>query len=113
MKRIKTVNNDSISPIHFMAGGMTVKFATLALTNTNFRMDDHNNDTIQLKVMDFKHLNISDFNLIAENGQTILNVTQGNYATVAEGERRYNESYNNGEGWNPILILIKKVAEEN
>ncbi|MEO8760622.1 MAG: SRPBCC domain-containing protein [Bacteroidia bacterium] len=53
------------------------------------------------------------YDLIAENGQTILNVTQGNYATVAEGERRYKESYNNGEGWNPILILIKKVAEEN
>lgn len=58
------------------------------------------------------HLTVT-YDLIAENGQTILNVTQGNYATVAEGERRYNESYNNGEGWNPILILIKKIAEEN
>ena len=47
-----------------------------------------------------------------ENGHTILTVTQGDYATVAEGERRYSEANNGGEGWNPILAEIKKVAEE-
>ncbi|MBY0478038.1 MAG: SRPBCC domain-containing protein [Chitinophagaceae bacterium] len=50
--------------------------------------------------------------LSEENGQTILTVTQGDYSKVAEGERRYNEAYNNGEGWNPILVEIKKLAEE-
>jgi len=45
------------------------------------------------------------------NGQTSLEVTQGNYATVADGEKRYKESYNNGEGWNPILQSIKKMLE--
>ena len=40
-------------------------------------------------------------------------VTQGGYSKVAEGERRYEESYNNGEGWNPILVAIKKLVEGN
>lgn len=47
-----------------------------------------------------------------ENKVTTLKVTQGDYNKVAEGERRYQESYNNGEGWNPILVAIKKLAEE-
>ena len=51
--------------------------------------------------------------LATENGQTTLTVTQGDYNTVAEGERRYQEAYNNGEGWNPILVKIKEVAEQN
>lgn len=44
---------------------------------------------------------------------TLLTVTQGDYTKVAEGEKRYNESYNNGEGWQPILIEIKKLVERN
>lgn len=51
------------------------------------------------------------YELSEEYGCTILNVTQGDYSTVAEGERRYKEAYNNGEGWNPILIEIKKLVE--
>lgn len=51
--------------------------------------------------------------LLEEDKQsTTLTVTQGDYNTVAEGERRYNESYNNGEGWNPILVQIKALAEQ-
>ncbi len=53
------------------------------------------------------------YELKAENDQTVLTVTQGDYATVADGEKRYQESYNNGEGWNPILVEIKKVVEGN
>jgi len=56
------------------------------------------------------HLHVT-YSLEEENGQTSLSVTQGDYSKVAEGERRYNESYNNGEGWNPILVEIKKIAE--
>lgn len=52
------------------------------------------------------------YDLKSENGQTILTVTQGDYSTVADGERRYGESWNNGEGWNPILVEIKKLVEE-
>jgi uncharacterized protein YndB with AHSA1/START domain len=42
---------------------------------------------------------------------TKLTVTQGDYSKVAEGERRYQESYNGGEGWNPILVAIKQLLE--
>lgn len=52
------------------------------------------------------------YRLKAEGDSTILHVTQGDYSTVADGERRYKEAYNNGEGWNPILQEIKKIAEE-
>jgi uncharacterized protein YndB with AHSA1/START domain len=51
------------------------------------------------------------YSLAEENGSTILTVTQGDYSKVAEGERRYQEAYNGGEGWNPILVEIKKLAE--
>lgn len=51
------------------------------------------------------------YHLAFENAETLLTVTQGDYNKVAEGERRYKEAYNNGEGWNPILVEIKKLAE--
>ena len=53
------------------------------------------------------------YTLKEDNGITQLTVTQGDYSTVADGEKRYRDSYNNGEGWNPILIEIKKLVEEN
>ena len=53
------------------------------------------------------------YNLSEENIQTILTVTQGDYTKVADGERRYKEAYNRGEGWNPILVEIKKLVETN
>jgi uncharacterized protein YndB with AHSA1/START domain len=52
------------------------------------------------------------YRLSEENGQTLFTVTQGDYSTVAEGERRYQEAYNNGEGWNPIIVEIKKLVEK-
>lgn len=51
------------------------------------------------------------YELFEENNHTTLVVTQGDYNKVAEGERRFKESYNNGQGWNPILVDIKKLAE--
>ena len=53
------------------------------------------------------------YDLEENNGKTKLIVRQGDFSTVAEGEKRYKDSYNNGEGWNPILISIKKLVEEN
>jgi hypothetical protein len=44
------------------------------------------------------------------DGGTAFTVTQGDYSKVAEGERRYQEAYNSGEGWNPILLAIKKLV---
>ena len=51
------------------------------------------------------------YDLAAEGADTRLTVTQGDYDTVADGERRYQESYNGGEGWNPILVKIKEQVE--
>ena len=44
-------------------------------------------------------------------GKTMLTVSQGDFSIVANGEQRYKEVYNNGEGWNPILIQIKALVE--
>lgn len=51
------------------------------------------------------------YTLAQENGGTLLSVSQGDYTKVADGERRYKDSYNDGEGWNPILKAIKKLVE--
>jgi len=51
------------------------------------------------------------YELVPGDNHTVLNVTQGDYSTVADGEKRYNDSYNNGEGWNPILVQIKEMLE--
>ena len=51
------------------------------------------------------------YSLTEANGKTRLTVTQGDFATVGDGERRYAEASNNGEGWNPILVQIKALAE--
>lgn len=49
---------------------------------------------------------------IEGNGsRSTLSVRQGDYATVADGQKRYTDSYNNGEGWNPILVQIKAICE--
>ena len=56
---------------------------------------------------------IVTYNLENENGQTRLTVTQGDFNSVENGEKRYQEMYNNGEGWNPILVQIKAIAEQN
>ena len=46
-----------------------------------------------------------------EGGITTFTVTQGDYSKVADGDKRYQESYNDGEGWNPIMVQIKALAE--
>ncbi len=53
------------------------------------------------------------YSLESTNESTTLNVSQGDYNKVAEGERRYKEAYNSGEGWNPILKDIKRLVESN
>jgi uncharacterized protein YndB with AHSA1/START domain len=49
--------------------------------------------------------------LTEKNGQTVLDVTQSGFELAADGDKRYKEAYNNGEGWNPILVEIKKLVE--
>jgi uncharacterized protein YndB with AHSA1/START domain len=51
------------------------------------------------------------YELHEDEDGTLLTVTQGDYSNVADGQRRYEESYNGGEGWNPILEKIKEQSE--
>ena len=46
-----------------------------------------------------------------EEGQTNLTVYQDGFENAAGGEKRYTDVYNNGEGWQPILVEIKKLVE--
>lgn len=52
-----------------------------------------------------------EYALEETNGQTTLTVTQSGFEHAAEGEKRYKDTYNNGEGWNPILVQIKELVE--
>jgi uncharacterized protein YndB with AHSA1/START domain len=58
------------------------------------------------------YLNVT-YALSEDNGQTVLTVIQDGFETAADGEKRYKDVYNNGEGWNPILVQIKKLVEES
>lgn len=69
---------------------------------------DPNNPAIEDKPENY--LTVT-YDLKEENGVTVLTVTQGDYNKVADGESRYKEASNDGEGWNPILVEIKKIAE--
>lgn len=51
------------------------------------------------------------YDLAPQNGSVLLTIIQGDYNKVADGEKRYQDAYNNGEGWNPILTQIKSIAE--
>jgi uncharacterized protein YndB with AHSA1/START domain len=53
-----------------------------------------------------------EYRLDKQNGNTLLTVVQDGFEDAAEGRKRFEDSYNNGEGWNPILSQIKKIAEE-
>jgi hypothetical protein len=50
------------------------------------------------------------YTLSSQNEQTVITVTQGDYATVGDGEKRYRESADGGS-WDPILVQIKKLLE--
>ena len=53
-----------------------------------------------------------EYRLEKQNGRTMLTVIQDGFEIAAQGRKRFEETYNNGEGWNPILVQIKKIAEE-
>ena len=75
--------------------------------NLEYTVFDPNGEIADLPV---NYLTVR-YELAEEGDQTMLRVTQGDYDTVADGERRYKESYNGGEGWNPILVKIKEQVE--
>ena len=56
------------------------------------------------------YLNVT-YELNEQNGLTTLKVIQDGFEGAADGEKRYEHGYNKGEGWNPILVQIKKLVE--
>ena len=56
------------------------------------------------------YLNVT-YELSEQEAQTNLTVYQDGFENAADGEKRYTDVYNNGEGWNPILTEIKKMLE--
>ncbi len=76
------------------------KFLTYTAIDPNSTIDDTSESHI-----------VITYSLTSQGGLTTLTVTQGDYSKVNEGERRFKEANNGGEGWNPLLIEIKKIAE--
>ncbi len=56
------------------------------------------------------HLNVT-YELIDHGDHTELIVTQDGFENAYDGERRFAEVQNNGDGWNPILEAIKNIVE--
>lgn len=56
------------------------------------------------------YLNVT-YKLEQQAEDTILTVRQDGFETAADGEKRYQDVSNKGEGWNPILIQIKVLVE--
>ena len=57
------------------------------------------------------YLNVT-FTMMQHDDDTLLSVLQDGFEDAADGEKRYHEVYNNGEGWQPILEQIKTIAED-
>ncbi len=51
------------------------------------------------------------YRLSAAGNNTMLTVTQDGFEHAADGEKRWLDVYNNGEGWNPLLKQVKAQAE--
>lgn len=51
------------------------------------------------------------YELKTENEATLLSVMQDGFEAAANGQKRYQDVYNNGEGWNPVLLAIKNLVE--
>jgi hypothetical protein len=51
------------------------------------------------------------YELAEEKDKTELTISQGDYGSVAEGGKRYQEAIDGG-GWSTILVEIKKLVEE-
>ena len=50
----------------------------------------------------------STYQLSAVGGQTLVKVSQGDYAKVEDGEKRFQDSVS---GWNATLEALKKILE--
>jgi uncharacterized protein YndB with AHSA1/START domain len=69
---------------------------------------DPNSTTLENIPSNYLHV---VYELIPQNGGTLLKVKMGDYTKVGEGEKRYNDTIQGG-GWSVILEAIKKVVEQ-
>lgn len=53
------------------------------------------------------------YSLEEDKNQTKLTITQDGFENAAEGEKRFKDVNNNGEGWMPILVQMKDLAEKD
>ncbi len=57
------------------------------------------------------YLNVT-YSLMQQEDDTLFSVKQDGFEGAEDGEKRYQDVYNNGEGWQPILDQIKTIAEK-
>ncbi len=53
------------------------------------------------------------YDLRSIDEHTELTVSQDGFEHAADGQKRYKHVYNDGKGWEPILIEIKKLVEHS
>lgn len=46
------------------------------------------------------------------NDATSLHISPSDFSKAGNGEKRYKDVSNNGDGWNPILIQVKKLQKK-
>ena len=73
--------------VHFLKGGPTVTFDKLELSDSRFRMDNHNYDTVLPKGMDFRHLDLTGINFFAQDGKIIQDTIFATIKTLAAKDR--------------------------
>lgn len=71
---------------------------TFTMFDPNMKLDD----------IPENYLNLT-YELEEKGNTTILKITQGNFASVADGKKRYEESL---KGWEMIIPIMKQIAEK-
>ena len=57
------------------------------------------------------HLHVTYYIQAINEEECELRIRQYGFETVANGEQRYQEIYNDGKGWESIIEQIKQIAE--
>ncbi|MCW5909279.1 MAG: translocation/assembly module TamB [Chitinophagales bacterium] len=86
-KRQLLPDTDTFGYIHFLANGPLIQFDELALTNSRFRLNDQNSDSILPFGMDFKHLDVTGINLFAEKGSIVKDTIFASVKMLSATER--------------------------
>jgi hypothetical protein len=86
-KSEKTPDTDTGAAVHFLAGGPLLTFDEFTLTNSRFRLNDRNSDTVLARGMDFKHLDVTAINLYIENGSIVKDTIFASIKMLTAKER--------------------------